>query len=112
MPLSLSRLGFLLIGCLTAALAPAGTAHAGERVVIPVTGGVAEIRPAGLAITFVTPGQRMIASAPSADLTRPGKVTRNGRSAQWSCPDRGLTASADVERGRLRITLSSSLDEN
>nr|WP_042197608.1 glycoside hydrolase [Kibdelosporangium sp. MJ126-NF4]CEL23069.1 lipoprotein, putative [Kibdelosporangium sp. MJ126-NF4]CTQ90207.1 lipoprotein, putative [Kibdelosporangium sp. MJ126-NF4] len=118
MPVSPSALGVLLAGCLTAVLVPADSATADtdeiqvsrDKVVIPVTGGVAEIQPAGLAVSFHARGQRMVASAPAAELSAPGAVTRRGRSAHWSYPERGLTATAKVERGRLEISLSSTVD--
>ncbi|GHC66586.1 glycoside hydrolase [Streptomyces flavofungini] len=83
------------------------------RVTLTVDGGTALIDPATLAISARThDGRTRRLTAPAATrLGAPGPLhrTTEGRT-QWSYPDKGLTATAATDHGRLAVTLTASRD--
>ncbi|MGV9410982.1 glycoside hydrolase [Nocardia sp. NPDC003693] len=84
----------------------------GNRVVIPVRGGTAEVDTTTLGVTAVAAGDRLELSAAAAGegLGAPAAVRIEGATAHWSYPDRGFTVTADAAAGRLRMTVRSDRD--
>ncbi|MFI1920449.1 glycoside hydrolase [Nocardia sp. NPDC020380] len=84
---------------------------AGDRVVIPIGSGTAQIDTTSLAVTADADGQRYELSAPAVDaLGAAGPVHIDGGRARWSYPAHGLTVTATTAEGRLRVTVQSDRD--
>ncbi|WP_338106292.1 hypothetical protein [Streptomyces alboflavus] len=98
---------------LTAAATPEATPARPHGVTFAVDGGTARIDPATLAISARGDDgrtRRLTASA-ATDLGDPGPVRRAARDrARWTYPERGLTATAYTDHGRLALTLTATRD--
>lgn len=85
----------------------------GNRVVIPVRDGTAEVDTTSLAVTASSAGQHFELSGPAGDgLGTPGTLSIEGGAAHWTYPDKALTVTATAEDGRLRMMVRSDRDEN
>ncbi|WP_405136792.1 glycoside hydrolase [Nocardia sp. NBC_01388] len=106
--LSLTATGLTACGQDTTAASPKVD---GNRVVIPMGDGSANVDTTSLAVTATTGGHSVELSAPAADrLGAPGPVRIDGTQAHWTYPDRALSVTAATEDDRLRITVHSDRD--
>ncbi|NNH71531.1 hypothetical protein HLB23_16940 [Nocardia uniformis] len=111
-----TRAAVLLVACLAvgATACDRGAAPApqvdGNRVVIPIGGGAAEVDTTSLAVTADADGHRVELSGAADGLGTAGPIRIEGDAARWTYPDRALTATASNEDGRLRVTVHSDRD--
>ncbi|WP_246155150.1 glycoside hydrolase [Saccharopolyspora hirsuta] len=79
----------------------------GDRVRVPVSGGLVEVDTSSLGLRAEAPdGRTWQLSAPAeGDLGPAGQVSARGGAATWRYPEKGLTVTATGRGGRLEMTV-------